>query len=142
MYTPKLGLNWGGARKGSGRPADYDEPCRKQAYYMPKRLIEELKIWAESKGVSASKLLVTILENYDIAASEHGHYYCKYCQRVHIDWNWEYPNAEDGVLLCMKCKHTVRFYLATNDEEPPIDPEIEKEVEKMHQMLLNREVVK
>ena len=32
----------GGAREGAGRPPNYKEPCRKQAYYMPERVIAKL----------------------------------------------------------------------------------------------------
>ena len=55
--------NWGGEREGAGRPPDYDEPCRKQAYYMPERVIAKLfKIAAEEK-ITASQKLVQILES-------------------------------------------------------------------------------
>jgi len=54
--------NWGGAREGAGRPPDYDEPCRKQAYYMPERVIAKLFRLAVNEKITASQKLVQILE--------------------------------------------------------------------------------
>jgi len=54
--------NWGGKREGAGRPPIYDEPCRKQAYYMPERLIAELAKIARRAKLTPSQKLVQILE--------------------------------------------------------------------------------
>jgi len=52
----------GGYREGAGRPPVYDEPCRKQAYYMPERVIAKLFKLAVREKITASQKLVRILE--------------------------------------------------------------------------------
>ncbi len=51
----------GGAREGSGRPVEYDEPTKMQAYYLPVRLVKKLRNRAKAIGTSPSKLLVKML---------------------------------------------------------------------------------
>lgn len=51
----------GGAREGAGRKAEYDEPIRKQIYYLPLRLVKKLRDKARAIGTSPSKLLVKML---------------------------------------------------------------------------------
>ena len=54
--------NWGGAREGSGKPPDYDEPCRIETFYLPERVIAKLFKRAAEEKITASKKLVQILE--------------------------------------------------------------------------------
>ncbi len=54
--------NWGGVRKGAGPKPYYDEPCGREVYYLPKRLIGKLSKLAKGEKITASRKLAQILE--------------------------------------------------------------------------------